>query len=115
MPEELAPMAEDAEQLNPKIERSVAEGQLMESTAKNIQTLLAGARSDIYFRSVNELVHAAGWQELNDRFYQTLAFGTGGLRGRTIGEIVTTAERGNAREGERPEIPDDVLAELARQ
>ena len=45
------------------------------------------------------------WQELNDRFYQTLAFGTGGLRGRTIGKIVTAAERGNAREGERPEFP----------
>src|SRR5882757_1026553 len=53
MPEELAPMPEDAEQLNPKIERAVAEGQLMESTAKNIHTLLAGARSDIYFRSVS--------------------------------------------------------------
>jgi phosphoglucomutase len=105
MPEELAPMAEDAEQLNPRIEREVAEGRLMESTAKNIHTLLAGAWSDIYFRSVNELVDAAEWQELNDRFYQTLAFGTGGLRGRTIGKIVTTAERGNAREGERPEFP----------
>ena len=105
MPEELAPMAEDAEQLNPKIERAVAEGQLMESTAKNIHTLLAGARSDLYLRAVSELVGAAEWQELNDRFYQTLAFGTGGLRGRTIGKIVTAVERGNAREGERPEFP----------
>jgi phosphoglucomutase len=105
MPEELAPMAEDAEQLNPKIERAVAEGQLMESTAKNIHTLLSGARSDLYLRAVSELVGAGEWQELNDRFYQTLAFGTGGLRGRTIGKIVTTAERGNAREGERPEFP----------
>ena len=34
--------------------------------------------------------------ELNDRFYKTLAFGTGGLRGRTIGKIVTKAERGEA-------------------
>ena len=49
MPEELAPMAEDAEQLNPKIERAVAEGQLMESTAKNIHTLLVGAR---YYKSI---------------------------------------------------------------
>src|SRR5439155_507753 len=38
-------------------------------------------------------------------FYQTLAFGTGGLRGRTIGKIVTTAERGTASDGERPEFP----------
>ena len=105
MPEKLEPMAGDAEQLNPKIERAVTEGQLMESTGKNIRTLLAGTRSDLYLRAVSELIGAIEWQELNDRFYQTLAFGTGGLRGRTIGKIVTTAERGNAREGERPEFP----------
>jgi phosphoglucomutase len=105
MAEQLAAMSGDIEQLNSTIERAVAHGQLIASSAKNIRTLLEGAGSDIYFRSVNELVDAAQWQELNDRFYQTLAFGTGGLRGRTIGKIVTTAERGNAREGERPEFP----------
>ena len=105
MAEQLAAMSGDIEQLNSTIEPAVADGQLIASSAKNIRTLLEGAGSDIYFRSVKELVHAAEWQELNDRFYQTLAFGTGGLRGRTIGKIVTTAERGNAREGERPEFP----------
>ena len=105
MAEQLAAMSADIEQLNSTIERAVADGQLIASSAKNIRTLLEGAGSDVYFRSVKELVHAAEWQELNDRFYQTLAFGTGGLRGRTIGKIVTTAERGNAREGERPEFP----------
>ena len=105
MTEQLAAMSGDIEQLNATIEQAVADGQLIASSAKNIRTLLEGAGSDIYFRSVNELVDAAEWQELNDRFYQTLAFGTGGLRGRTIGKIVTTAERGNAREGERPEFP----------
>ena len=77
----------------------------MESTAKNIRSLLAGASTDVYFNSVNELAWNLDWPELNDRFYQTLAFGTGGLRGRTIGKIVTAAERGNSREGERPEFP----------
>ena len=105
MTEQLATMPADFEQLNQQIERAVAHGQLMPSSAKNIRRLLAGANSDLYFRSVYELIHAAEWQELNDRFYQTLAFGTGGLRGRTIGKIVTTAERGNAREDERPEFP----------
>jgi phosphoglucomutase len=105
MPEELAAMSGDAEQLKSKIERAVADGNLIASSAKNIRTLLEGAGSDIYFRSVKELVHADEWQELNNRFYQTLAFGTGGLRGRTIGKIVTTAERGNAHENERPEFP----------
>ena len=105
MPEQLPPMAGDVGELNPKIERAVTDGHLMESSAKNIRSLLAGANSDLYFRSFQELVGAAQWQELNDRFYQTLAFGTGGLRGRTIGKIVTAAERGNAREDERPQFP----------
>jgi phosphoglucomutase len=105
MPEELAAMPDDFDQLNPKLERAVAEGQLMESAAKNIRTLLAGAPSDLYLRAVSELVDAAEWSELNDRFYQTLAFGTGGLRGRTIGKTVTAAERGNGHGGERPEFP----------
>ena len=98
-------MTADLADVNARIKQAVADGQLIESSAKNIRTLLEGAGSDVYFQSVKELVHAAEWQELNDRFYQTLAFGTGGLRGRTIGKVVTTAERGNARESERPEFP----------
>ena len=103
--EQFAPMPANMEELNPTMERAVAHGHLAESSAKNIRTLLEGASSDIYFQSVKELVCAGEWQELNDRFYQTLAFGTGGLRGRTIGKIVTTAERGNAGEDERPQFP----------
>src|SRR5262245_23389885 len=91
--------------LNARIKQAFAHGKLIESSAKNIWTLLEGGESDVYFRSVKELLDAAEWQELNDRFYQTLAFGTGGLRGRTIGKIVTMAERGNAREGEPPQFP----------
>ena len=103
MTEQLAAMS--AEELKSKIERAVADGQLMESTAKNVRSLLAGATTNLYFNSVNELAHNSEWLELNDRFYQRLAFGTGGLRGRTIGKIVTTAERGNAGEDERPQFP----------
>ena len=98
-------MSSHLEYLNSQVKQAVADGQLLQSTAKNIHTLLSGARTDLYFRSVNELVSWTQWSELNDRFYQTLSFGTGGLRGRTIGKIVTAAERGNAREDERPEFP----------
>ncbi|KAF5408370.1 MAG: Phosphoglucomutase [Candidatus Udaeobacter sp.] len=98
-------MPRELEQLNSKIDRAVADGQLMESTAKNIRALLEGAPSDLYLRAVDELVNAGEWSELNDRFYRTLAFGTGGLRGRTIGKIVTVAERGKALPNERPEFP----------
>ncbi len=105
MSEQLAAMPSDLEELNSRMERAVARGQLLDSTAKNIRSLLAGATSDLYFRSVNQLADGCEWSELNDRFYQTLAFGTGGLRGRTIGKIVTAAERGDAREDERPQFP----------
>src|SRR6188474_1913672 len=98
-------MTADLADLNARIKQAVAQGQLIESSAKNIRTLLEGAGSDVYFRSVNELVHAAEWQELNDRFYKTLAFGTGGLRGRTIGKVVTASERGAANDDAPPEFP----------
>src|SRR5947208_1006349 len=105
MAEQLPAMPAEVEELNSRIACAVANGQLMESTVKNIGTLLSGAQTNLYFSSVNELADLCEWSELNDRFYQTLAFGTGGLRGRTIGKIVTAAERGKAREGERPEFP----------
>ena len=54
---------------------------------------------------IGELSQANEWQELNDRFYKTLAFGTGGLRGRTIGKIVTASERGTPTALGRPEFP----------
>jgi len=104
MPEQLAAMSGNIE-FNPKIERAIAEGQLLKPAAKNIHALLAGTGSELYSQAVNELVNAGEWPELNDRFYQTLAFGTGGLRGRTIGKIVTASERGDAHEDERPEFP----------
>jgi phosphoglucomutase len=105
MTEQLPAMSADVEELNSRIDRAVSREQLLESTAKNVCSLLAGATTDLYYRSVNQLADSCEWSELNDRFYQTLAFGTGGLRGRTIGKIITTAERGNAREDERPQFP----------
>jgi phosphoglucomutase len=103
--EQLATMPSEFEQLNSQTKSAAATGELMESAAQNIRMLLGKNPSDLYFRTVNELVTDGEWSELNDRFYRTLAFGTGGLRGRTIGKIATASERGNARPGERPEFP----------
>src|SRR5437773_1858946 len=84
--------------------RAVAEGKLLESSQKNINALLAGSDSPVYRASIEELAEAANWTELNDRFYQSLKFGTGGLRGRTIGKVVTKAERGTAAADARPQF-----------
>ena len=87
------------------LDAAVASGQLLQSARDNIRSLLKGAPSEVYSESVDELIAANAWSELNDRFYKTLAFGTGGLRGRTIGKVVTQAERGRAPKGEPPEFP----------
>lgn len=92
-------------QFSAKIGKAVSRGQLLQTAATNIRALLVGASSDLYSRVIDELVTTDQWDELNDRFYKTLEFGTGGLRGRTIGKIVTAAERGNAAPNERPEFP----------
>lgn len=91
--------------LNPKVDAAVSDGQLLQVAAKNIRALLGEVSTGLYFQAVDELLTAGEWDELNDRFYKTLEFGTGGLRGRTIGKVVTSAERGNAAANERPEFP----------
>jgi len=105
----LAPMAGAATNLDEQIERAVADGRLLASAAENIGALLAGAPSDLYSHVIEELISAGEWDELNDRFYKTLEFGTGGLRGRTIGKIITAAERGETAHSavatERPQFP----------
>src|SRR5712691_7178861 len=88
-----------------KIDKAIARKQLLPSAARNMRALLAGAAANLYSRVVDELVAREEWDELNDRFYKTLEFGTGGLRGRTIGKIVTKAERGNAGPDDRPQFP----------
>ncbi len=87
------------------IENAVVNGSLLESSQDNIKALLEGTTSAVAEQSVSELIDAGEWQELNDRFYKTLAFGTGGLRGRTVGRVVTQAELGSGGPNERPEHP----------
>jgi phosphoglucomutase len=105
MPEEFAAMSSKTELLETKIADAVRAGHLLESAAQNISALLRGAPSPLYEQVVAEVVAKGEWAELNDRFFRTLAFGTGGLRGRTIGKIVTKAELGEAAEGEPPQFP----------
>jgi phosphoglucomutase len=80
-------------------------GPLLPSAAQNIENTLARASSPLVTETISELVEKGAWDELNDRFFKTLAFGTGGLRGRTIGKVVTKAERGTPQALDRPEFP----------
>jgi phosphoglucomutase len=87
------------------IANGAASGKLLPSAAENIQRLLDASSSPLYPAAVAGLANAGQWAELNDRFFRTLAFGTGGLRGRTIGKVVTKAERGSAGSDGPPEVP----------
>ena len=80
--------------LQKTIQQAVHEGLLLQSSADNILRLLSSGDNPMYRSSIKELVEAQAWAELNDRFFKTLAFGTGGLRGRSIGRVVTGAEQG---------------------
>ncbi len=91
--------------LESTLANAVASGGLLASAKSNIESLLAGTTSPVAVDAIDELVAAGAWEELNDRFFKTLAFGTGGLRGRTIGRIVTKAEQGNGGPNGRPEHP----------
>jgi phosphoglucomutase len=95
----------DMSPLESSLTAAVAAGNLLESAKSNILALLAGTTSPVASKAVDELVNAGEWEELNDRFFKTLAFGTGGLRGRTIGRVVTKAEQGHGGPNGRPEHP----------
>ena len=78
-----------------KIEAAGAAGSLLESTVVNLKKWAsADFLPNWAGASIVELVENGEWDELNDRFYQNLAFGTGGIRGRTIGNVPASAETG---------------------
>src|SRR5688572_24296981 len=88
-----------------EIQHGAKTGKLLGSAARNILQTLGQSSSPLDPAVIEELLQTGAWSELNDRFYKTLAFGTGGLRGRTIGKVVTNAERGTPDALGRPEFP----------
>jgi phosphoglucomutase len=87
------------------IDQASAAGKLLPASAANIRALLAGSTDPVAEASIQELIERKAWAELDNRFFRTLAFGTGGLRGKSIGALVTQAERGAGGLNGRPEHP----------
>ncbi len=87
------------------IRQAARDGRLLPSSAENILSLLSGSTSPVYEAAIAELAAAGNWKELDNRFFRTLAFGTGGLRGKTIGAVVTAVEQGSPQPLGRPEFP----------
>jgi phosphoglucomutase len=83
-----------------------AKDKLLPATQHNIERVYSDpTASDRDLASIDELLEAKAWTELDDRFFRDIAFGTGGMRGRTIGKIVTKAEAGRPQPLDRPEFP----------
>ena len=83
-----------------------ATAKLLPSTQENIvRTYNDPGTTAIDRASIDELLEKSAWTELDDRFFRDIAFGTGGMRGRTIGKIVTRAEQGQPQPLDRPEFP----------
>ncbi|MFP4156208.1 MAG: phospho-sugar mutase [Opitutales bacterium] len=86
-----------------KAQTAATEGKLLESAFENLKIWSeADYLPEWVALSIEELVEKELWDELNDRFYQHMAFGTGGIRGRTIGGVSASAETGEASPGGTP-------------
>ena len=85
--------------------KALEQNKMLQSSFENIKEFLE--TDDIPQRitlSIAELIENEDWSELNDRFHTNLAFGTGGMRGRTIGKTVTEAEKGSKRQKGDPNL-----------
>lgn len=86
-----------------RIQAAAKAGQLLPGTAENLAAFLGAGLPTWAQSSIEELVGRQEWSELNDRFYRYLEFGTGGMRGRTIGRIGAPSEVGTLSTAGSPE------------
>ncbi|MBI5766802.1 MAG: phospho-sugar mutase [Verrucomicrobia bacterium] len=86
-----------------RIQAAAKAGSLLPAAADNITAFLNAGLPAWVAASIDELVAKQAWAELNDRFYRYLEFGTGGMRGRTIGVVPVAAETGLLNAAGSPE------------
>lgn len=92
------------ENLSAKVKSAGESGDILPSSVNNILAWLEGGfLPEWALSSLAELINGNEWAELNNRFYKALEFGTGGMRSRTIGGVLTSAEKGIPNEMETPE------------
>ncbi len=89
---------------NDSLSKSAASvADVLARTIENVNNAAANG-SESFLRAISDLQDSGSYTEIVNRFYRTLAFGTGGLRGRSIGEVVTPSEKGTSK-GLRPDQP----------
>jgi phosphoglucomutase len=87
-----------------KAKVAAKEGKLLDSALDNLKIWAEAEYLPVWVKaSIDELVEKEAWDELNDRFYKDMAFGTGGIRGRTIGRVASSVEIGEESSQGTPE------------
>jgi len=88
------------------IKSAGSQNKILPSTAENMALWVEGNfLPDWALQSIQELLTKEAFEELNDRFYKNMEFGTGGMRGRTIGRISAEAELGTLSASGTPAHP----------
>lgn len=92
--------------LTEQIKNAFSSGNITEDTEKNLlEWIEAGFLPDWAVSAIGDLLKNQEWSELNDRFFKKIAFGTGGMRGRTIGKVTPESEAGTRDALGAPEHP----------
>ena len=99
-----------------KLNQAAEQKHILESAHRNASEFLQlEPMPEWVSKSLEELIDTENWKEINDRFHTHLVFGTGGMRGRTIGQTITVAEQGGVKKGETPKyaaVGSNTLNEL---
>ncbi len=97
-------MNKKIEELKRLLNSAESESKLLKSSADNLKLWLdANFLPEWAINSLSELFSNGDFEELNDRFFRPLAFGTGGMRGRTIGKVSAPSELGEVSPQGTPE------------
>ncbi|MBQ6534324.1 MAG: hypothetical protein IJI37_04070 [Opitutales bacterium] len=99
-------MQNKTEKLKTLCAEAAKSGKILESSAENIGAWLSkNFLPEWALDALLELFESGEYEELNDRFFKPLTFGTGGMRGRTIGKKSPKSELGKSPRPARPSTP----------
>lgn len=99
-------MNSKSENLLKLIEKADAENALLKSSSDNLKMWLdENFLPEWAIDSLTELFNAGLYEEINDRFFRPLEFGTGGMRGKTIAKNPTKSELGTVSALGTPQHP----------
>ena len=77
-----------------KLKDAIGARKLLNDSFNNIVSILTTEGLPTWLEdSIAYLVENEQWEELNNRFFKTIEFGTAGMRGRTVGNVVTPLEK----------------------